>query len=757
MDNYYIKKENSYCGLQQTSKRPAAEVLAPAGSFEIFKAVLAAGADAVYLGGNRFGARAYAGNLSDAEILEAIDYAHIHGRKMYLTVNTLVKNSELSGLYDYIKPFYEAGLDAVIVQDHGVMSMISRCFPGLDIHASTQMTVTHKDHIDFLRGYNVTRIVPARELSLDEIGSLRDYDKNMELECFVHGALCYSYSGQCLISSFLGGRSGNRGRCAGTCRLMYEAKGHKRALLSLKDLCTLDILPDILEAGVYSLKIEGRMKSAEYAAGVTSIYRRYVDMYLQNGRGGYRVDENDIHSLLMLFDRGGMTKGYYFAHNGNDMVAYTDKSDKSQTDKTEYENFIKSQYVGKTLKEKIKVSVKLSVGKDAIMSLYDGEGNKVSVVGAKPDRAESRPLSMDDISKQINRFGNTDYEAESLEIDADENVFMPNKALNELRRQSVDALNHARLAAYRREQAKPFRESAGVEKSERHKSYSYKAASEGGAGSRFSPAVSVRATTAEQARAAADAGADRICVETELMSVEEIKEIRELCGKNGILCFLAMPRIMREGRFSFIEDNIENFRKLDFDGFIIRNMAEYEYLRKNGFKGKFAADYTVYAFNDEAVRALEERGFEGMAYSVELNAGELSGLCSHMESELIVYMRTPLMISANCLDRTLGECHAPKARFGTFKDRKKAALKYFSCCRYCYNIIYNSVPTVLTDRAAEIKRLSPDYLGLAFADESAAFVEDAIRAAKEGTPVAFAQADASNGGFTRGHFSHGVE
>lgn len=756
MDNYSdIKKENLYCGSAHSSKRQAAEVLAPAGSLEIFKAVLAAGADAVYLGGNRFGARAYAGNLSDEEILEAIDYAHIHGRKMYLTVNTLVKNSELAGLYDYIKPFYEAGLDAVIVQDNGVMSMIDRCFPGLDIHASTQMTVTHKEHINFLRRYNVTRIVPARELSLDEIVRLRAYDKNMELECFVHGALCYSYSGQCLISSFLGGRSGNRGRCAGTCRLMYEAKGNKRALLSLKDLCTLEILPDILEAGVYSLKIEGRMKSAEYAAGVTSIYRRYVDMYLQNGRGGYRVDEDDIHSLLMLFDRGGMTKGYYFAHNGADMSADADRSDKSQTDKTEYENLIKSQYVGKTLKEKIKVSVKLSVGKDAIMSLSDSEGNQVNAVGAKPEKAESRPLSKDDISKQINRFGNTDYEAESLEIDADENIFMPNKALNELRRQAVDALNYERLAAYRRDRAKPFCESAGT--GAKHKSYSYKSASEGGAGSGSSFAVSVRATTAEQAYAAARAGADRICVETELMSVEEINEIRELCGKNGILCFLAMPRIMREGRFSFIEDNIENFRKLDFDGFIIRNMAEYEYLRKNGFKGKFAADYTVYAFNDEAVRALEERGFEGMAYPIELNAGELFGLFSPMESELIVYMRTPLMISANCIDRTLGGCHAPEARFGKFKDRKKASLKYFSCCRYCYNIIYNSVPTVLTDRVDEIKRLSPDYLGLAFADESAALVEDTIRAAKEGKPVAFAQADSSHGGFTRGHFSHGVE
>ncbi|MCM1307923.1 MAG: U32 family peptidase, partial [Butyrivibrio sp.] len=180
-----------------------AEILAPAGSMEVFKAVLAAGADAVYLGGNRFGARAYAGNLSDSEILEAIDYAHLHGKKMYLTVNTLVKNSELGGLYGYLKPLYEAGLDAVIVQDYGVMRLVKEYFGGLDIHASTQMTITHKDYIDFLKKYNVTRIVPSRELSLEEIKRLHDYDGETELECFVHGALCYSYSGQCLISSFI--------------------------------------------------------------------------------------------------------------------------------------------------------------------------------------------------------------------------------------------------------------------------------------------------------------------------------------------------------------------------------------------------------------------------------------------------------------------------------------------------------------------------------------------------------------------------
>ena len=295
-----------------------AEVLAPAGSFDTFKAVLNAGADAVYLAGQSFGARAYAGNLSDEELLEAIDYSHIHDKKIYVTVNTLLKNNELfRDLYDYIRPLYEHGLDAVIVQDYGVMKFINDNFPGLDIHASTQMTITEPGYLDFLEKYNVTRIVPARELSLGELKVLakkcNSLDNPVEIETFVHGALCYCYSGQCLMSSFYGGRSGNRGRCAGTCRLNFSGKGTGDTLLSLKDLNTLEILPQIIDAGVYSLKIEGRMKSTVYAAGITSIYRKYVDKIASGEK--YSVEKSDLDNLLMLFDNSSLKAELYFRYN----------------------------------------------------------------------------------------------------------------------------------------------------------------------------------------------------------------------------------------------------------------------------------------------------------------------------------------------------------------------------------------------------------------------------------------------------------
>ena len=278
------------------------EVLAPAGSIEGLKAALYAGADAVYTGGRMFGARAYANNLSDEELSECIDYCHLHNKKLYLTTNTLMKQSEIYQLADWLVPFYEQGLDAVIVQDFGAFAFLKREFPNLDLHASTQMSVHSVQSAALLEKLGASRVVPAREISLEEIAAIRQ-NTSLEIECFVHGALCYCYSGQCLMSSMIGGRSGNRGRCAQPCRLPYVYEGKEQFWLSPKDICTLQILPEILEAGVDSLKIEGRMKRTEYAAGVAAMYRKYVDLYRKKGKEGYHVEKKDIQDLMDLYNR----------------------------------------------------------------------------------------------------------------------------------------------------------------------------------------------------------------------------------------------------------------------------------------------------------------------------------------------------------------------------------------------------------------------------------------------------------------------
>lgn len=311
------------------------EILAPAGSVESLRGAIAAGADAVYIGGSKFGARAYAHNPETDHLLSAIDYVHAKDRRIYLTVNTLLKEQELTKeLIPFLEQYYRAGVDAVIVQDVGVLHFLAVHFPDLPVHLSTQMTLVSADGSKQLEGYPVTRLVPARELSLEEIRAIRK-ETDLEIECFVHGALCYCYSGQCLLSSMIGGRSGNRGRCAQPCRMAYDVLEDGRKVsnglyaLSPKDLCTLDRIPELVQAGIDSFKIEGRMKRPEYTAGVTAAYRLMTDLYYEYGEEEfYRylkkhpdVLKEQTDRVADLYNRGGFTKGYFMQYHGKEMMA----------------------------------------------------------------------------------------------------------------------------------------------------------------------------------------------------------------------------------------------------------------------------------------------------------------------------------------------------------------------------------------------------------------------------------------------------
>lgn len=310
------------------------EILAPAGSPEGLRAAIAAGADAVYIGGAKFGARAYAESTKKENLLAEIEYAHLKNRRVYLTVNTLLKEEEVSEeLYEYVRAYYEGGVDAVIVQDVGVLHFLASHFEELPIHLSTQMTMVSGKGVGLFKDYPVTRMVPARELSLSELISLRK-STELEIEAFVHGALCYCYSGQCLFSGMVGGRSGNRGRCAQPCRMPYTLhdQGKKLTtgyLLSPKDMCTLDKIPRLVSAGIDSFKIEGRMKRPEYTAGVTAAYRLLTDLFFEYGErefyhyleGHPKLMEEELAKVSDLYNRGGFTDGYYFHYHGPDMMS----------------------------------------------------------------------------------------------------------------------------------------------------------------------------------------------------------------------------------------------------------------------------------------------------------------------------------------------------------------------------------------------------------------------------------------------------
>ncbi|MCC8150965.1 MAG: U32 family peptidase, partial [Lachnospiraceae bacterium] len=469
------------------------ELLAPAGSYAICEAVLAAGANAVYLGGANYGARAFAQNFSDEEILKAIDLAHLHGRKIFLTVNTLLKNRETGeALQNWLSLFYEQGLDAIIVQDYGVFQFVRERFPGLPVHASTQMSVANVYGAAFLKEQGASRIVTARELSLQEIRRIHE-ETGVEIESFVHGALCYCYSGQCLMSSLIGGRSGNRGRCAQPCRLPYQVMDEKgnvlrkkeRYPLSPKDLCALELIPQICEAGVYSFKIEGRMKSLEYAAGVTQIYRKYLDLY-ENTPERFFVEEEDKKALLALGSRSGFTRGYYEMRNGRKMMALNDSSHSSGEAAEVYREaeLNKIPVKGKLILrvgEPVRLSLQaetsaqentvsglcLSPGPDAAWESASRNVKKetndkteatvrnqpVAVEMCSEEkvmRAEKRPLSEDEVRSRLSKTGDTPFSLADLQIDMETGCFVPVKQLNELRRSAFDRLNHKMLQPYRR-------------------------------------------------------------------------------------------------------------------------------------------------------------------------------------------------------------------------------------------------------------------------------------------------------------------
>mgnify|MGYP000296761932 CR=1 FL=1 len=367
----------------------------------------------------------------------------------------------MSDLYSYLKPYYEAGLDAVLVQDMGALTYIRKHFPDLPVHISTQMTVTGKYSARDLKALGAVRVVPARELSLKEIREIYD-DTGLEVETFVHGALCYCYSGQCLFSSLIGGRSGNRGRCAQTCRLPFDAeqngkyvnKKNEKYILSLKDLCTLDLIPDILEAGVCSLKIEGRMKSPRYTAGVVSIYRKYVDLYLKKGRAGYHVEKADRDALLALFDRGGQSQGYYHTHNGRDMVVLKEKPEYRDVDQ-ELFDYLDRTYVNVEKKIPVTGSAYIAVGKAGIL-LRVGYGGKYSLGGIPARRGGKEcPDGRGAHQKQLSKTGDSMFTFTDLTVECEGNVFMPVQALNKMRREVLEKLQDEILSGYRRNSSVP--------------------------------------------------------------------------------------------------------------------------------------------------------------------------------------------------------------------------------------------------------------------------------------------------------------
>lgn len=699
------------------------ELLAPAGSLEILKGVIESGADAVYVGGSMFGARAYANNFTEEELLEAIDFAHLRGVKVYLTVNTLIKNSEFSKLYDYLLVYYKRGLDAVIVQDIGVVKAIHEYFPSMEIHTSTQMTVTGADGVRFLSQFGVTRVVMAREVSLAEMKRIHE-ETGMELEAFVHGALCYSYSGQCLFSSILGGRSGNRGRCAQPCRLPYTVEGKKdEYILSLKDMCGIKALDKLHDAGVYSLKIEGRMKQLEYACGVVKYYRSYIDSKKP-------VSDADYDRIKALGNRCGFTDRYYFYHNGSDMVTYVKP------------NFVSNAAEPSPEKRKLSIEGELVLREGEPGSLTVKRGDVTYKASIEPVSAALKaPLDKKAAIDRINKTGDTDFEFSHIKAQIGENVFVPNGALNKLRRDAISGLCDKLLKKYYRNDAR-YADMSRLTALPEHVVKSDAAHDE---------AINDYTTICScMTRAQLDTLISYECFDVFYLDfdmydrntlIQQFADDVKCLTKRNKIVYLMLPTIFRADSSDYFVSIAKELDKVSFEGFVVKNYEEL-YLTENLFTGKkVILDHNMYTFNDVSKSAFFEHGVSGDTVPLELNSREIMHR-NNIGSQMIVYGYYPLMTTANCVHKNTKGCDK-KQKLIYLKDRYNKSFAVCNNCKECYNTIYNSLPTMLIKNISKLKEAGIRSFRYSFTIETPKQIKAVM--------------DDKVAEYTNGHYKRGVE
>lgn len=740
------------------NKMKKVELLAPAGDFSCFMAAMNAGADAVYLGGSKFGARAYANNFSQEEIIEALKIAHLLGKRIYLTVNTLVKEKEMQELIPYLQPLYDAGLDGVIIQDLGVFQVLKKHFPGLELHASTQMTITGVYGAKFLKELGACRIVPARELSLEELKTIKE-ETGLEIETFIHGAMCYGYSGQCLLSSILGGRSGNRGRCAGPCRLPYkDAKGNTIYPLSLKDMYTLPLIPKLIEAGIDSFKIEGRMKSPEYVAGVTAMYRKYIDLYLANPKKPYKISAEDEAILRGLYIRSDTCTGYYTQHNNKSMVTLKEPGYSGCSE--EVLQNIRNKYLN--TKKTLPIQGKIRVFKDTPAELtLTYRDITVSAKGDVVSSAMNRPLAEEDIRNKICKLGDTIFSMEELVVETDNASFMPVKALNELRRQACLMLEEAILKPYLQRNHQdidiPNSSEAGRNPFKQEKSMQQKAR-----------ALFVSVSTHEQLQAIFttdnNAQIDGIYLSSDLLFEKNSEKVMQLLQNHAeIDYYLAMPNILRKRSYKYLEQIEESLKNPIWKGVLIRNIETFRWLQEIEYQGEYLADYSVYAWNQETI-SLYEKLFNRITIPVELNKKETYSLGNLEHCEMLLYGRLPLMYSANCVRKTLVHCEnqaSAKPEVYKLTDRYQNRFPILQNCLHCYNVLYNTVPMSLHSQLKALMNCNCAVYRIEFSLENEQETKEilnyylsAINSYENGVDnkqeFPFEQ-------FTNGHYKRGVE
>lgn len=775
------------------------EILAPAGNTECVKAAVNAGADAIYVGGSLFSARAFAGNFETNELLETIDYCHINNVKLYMAVNTLLKNSEISMLEDYMRPFVNNGLDGVIIQDMGVFSMLRNIYPDLPLHGSTQMSITSVEGAEFLKNIGFSRFVPARELSLEEIKQIKS-KVDIEIETFVHGAMCYCYSGKCLMSSYAGGRSGNRGRCAQPCRKKYDVNGVSEYALSLKDMCMLDKLDKLIEAGIDSFKIEGRMKKPWYVAATTHAYKEVRDAYI-SGEDIRRVASRYKNELLDIYNRGGFSEGYYFINNGKKLLA---------NKRPNHDGVLVGRVVAID-KPYIKVKLSADIYSKDIVEIRTGNKDIELTISETASKGNVVSLKAKDF---INiRKGNELYRTRNNHL-LDK---ISSEIINKEKTISIKALLTAKLGEpICLELTNPYngkiiKVTGDIVKVSENRPVSKEQICEklcktGGTGICFiidaivDDNIFVRlGGLNELRRKGIEALKDEVCstykryyvpqkqtgnddiifdrrkekrvfvkvnginqfrivnnyefVDCVIVEYNSYKDIPYITEETDKQIFVALPYVYRCNKKNEINKIYESTKKCN--GYLVRNIDELAFLLDKGYKHEILLDSYVYAYNDIAARFFVDI-YDNCSFvsSNELRLDEIRE--QRFNSILKIYGHQPVMYTANCINGYYKDgCSKGINRNIPIKDEMNNVFYSENDCSFCGSVIYNGIPTDIIDDFSAYSNMNTDVL-IDFTIEDNMLVQAVMEEYANRIHGNVLPAD-SNRKRTKGHYFRGID
>lgn len=693
------------------------ELLAPAGSMEALRAAVCNGADAVYLGADTFNARMNARNFSAADLQEAIVYCHVRGVKVHLTLNTLVLDREMPRAAELIRMAASCGVDAFIVQDLGMVSLCRQLAPDVPIHASTQMSIHSLEGVLEAAALGCSRVVLARELPAEEIAHICKKSP-VEIEVFVHGALCMCYSGQCYLSSVIGRRSGNRGQCAQPCRLPYGYGRFEstRYPLSLKDNCLAGELDELRRMGVASIKIEGRMKRPEYVAIVTRAYRTVLN--------GGKLTQADLQELETAFSRQGFTDGYFKGQTGSDMFGRRqeneDTADLFASARATYEQ-------GETQRIGVRFYAMIHRGQPARLAVEDPDGNLCRTYGPVPEQAVYRSLTAQDLEQQLKKTGGTPYLCTSVRSSLDPDLMLPASAINAMRRDVI-----AELTAKRGRAEKPHLNA-----------YDEPPRYDGISGE---PQLTVAVRTADQITSRMLSMKPTVLY-VPLSELVEHPELRQRVGVETQLAAI-LPRVIWSGELVPIARQLRTVYDMGVRQVLAGNLGQLHIARAAGFAVR--GDFGLNIVNSRAMRYLREQGLDSQLLSFELTLPQIRDISKAVPAEVLIYGRLPLMLMENCVikNRT-GTC---TCQTGTVRlvDRVGEEFPIVKDPGTCRNVLLNGKKLYLLDKKDAFRGMGLWALRLQFTTENPSEI-DKVLMDYQGRAVFDA------GSYTRGLYSRGVE